>query len=165
MRALHGWQGGRIDVESAAVRVPFGTGALTLRIPKGTLRRSEDVWSASIQMLLPDRLGRTARLALQLEGDPGRVASLSGRVRFEGERLALAGWRELLSARLPFARHVPVAGTGNVELRATLDGGAIEQVTGELVADDVRLASFAAPVDVGYVNGNWKLYGDRKSVV
>jgi uncharacterized protein YhdP len=156
VRALRGWQGGRIDVESAAVRMPFGEGALTLRIPRGTLRRSEDVWSASMQMMLPDRLGRTARLALQLEGDPGSVDSLSGRVRFEGERLAFAGWRDLLSPRMPLARHVPARGSGNVTMRVTLSGGAIEQLTGEVRADDVRLASLAAPVDVGYLNGNWK---------
>ncbi len=156
VRALRGWQGGRIDVESAAVRIPFGAGALTLRVPRGTVRRSDDVWSASIQMLLPDRLGRTARLALQLEGDPGRVDSLSGRMRFDGERLAFAGWRDLLSPRMPVARHVPAAGTGNVKMRATLNAGAIEQLTGEIHADDVRLASLPTPVDMGYVNGNWK---------
>lgn len=154
-RVLHRWQGGRIDVESGTVRMALGHGSVALRIPRGTVRRSDDVWNASAQLLLPERLGRSARISLRLEGDPGRRETLSGRLRFDGERLALAGWRDLLGSYTPRARHLPASGSGNLELRATVRAGAFENVVGEIAADEVRLASLAAPISIGYLSGKW----------
>ncbi len=53
-------------------------------------------WSGHALVFLPERLGRTARVVFQLNGDINSPASFSGGVRFEGVRLSFSSWRGVL---------------------------------------------------------------------
>ncbi len=100
-RILKRWQGGRVDIEGGTLRLPDPGGSanpLTLQIRHASLRRAGSEWSGYGLVFLPERLGRTARIAMSLDGDLEKPAALSGSVRFEGRRLLFAGWREF-SAR------------------------------------------------------------------
>src|SRR4030095_6118605 len=62
-RLLQRWRGGRIAFEAVTLRLPDRAGAadaLALQIRRATLRRTDDDWSASALVFLPERLGHTA---------------------------------------------------------------------------------------------------------
>jgi uncharacterized protein YhdP len=86
-RLLQRWRGGRIEIEGGTLRLPDPAGssdALTLQIRRASLRRSDDDWSASALVFLPERLGHTARVAAQMKGDLSRLKDLQGSLRFDG---------------------------------------------------------------------------------
>src|SRR5690606_36419121 len=71
-KILQRWRGGRIELQGGTVRLPDPSGSanpLSVQIRRATIRRSEDRWNAFGLVFLPERLGGTARLAIQLEGD------------------------------------------------------------------------------------------------
>jgi uncharacterized protein YhdP len=170
-RILERWRGGRIDLQGGTLRLPGPAGSansLTLHIRRASLRRSDDEWNGFGLVFLPERMGRTARLAVQLQGDLSRPESLSGALRFEGWRLAFAGWRDVLSGAPRLARSVPSSGDGDVHLNLTLKDGRIEKADGQVRASGVTLgappwadasSAAAVPHDVlrlDYLAGDWR---------
>src|SRR5689334_4986583 len=114
-RILERWRGGRIDLQGGTLRVPDPSGSnnpLIVQVRRVSLRHADNEWNGFGLVLLPERLGRAARLAVQIQGDLDRPESWSGGLRFDGMRLAFAGWREALSHYPAFARSLPAAGGG-----------------------------------------------------
>jgi uncharacterized protein YhdP len=146
------WRGGRVDIEGGTIRLadPAGPGSLSLQIRSASLRRAESRWSAVGDFFLPERLGRSARLVLQLTGDPARPATLGGQLRFEGSRLRLPGWREILAGTPATQRYLPVEGAGDIELTARFARGELVGGSGR-----VRLAGLTllepSPVPAAHV--------------
>ena len=84
--------------------------ALVLTIRRASVYRALDQWSVQALVLLPERLGATARIDLRVRGNLNDAKSLGGSLRFDGVRLVFAGWRELLQGAPELARRLPAAG-------------------------------------------------------
>ena len=112
-------------------------------------------------VFLPERLGRTARVVMRLDGGLDRPEAWSGSLRFEGGRLAFAGWRDLGSVAPELARYVPVAGGGDVKVDLDFTHGHIEKAEGSLYAGGVALgspnASSDRKLDLDRLRGRWWL--------
>jgi uncharacterized protein YhdP len=176
-RILQRWQGGRIDIEGGTLRLPDPGGSanpLTLQIRRASLRRATSEWSGYGLVFLPERLGRTARIVMRLDGDLEKPAALSGTARFEGRRLLFAGWRDLLSATPDAARYLPRAGGGDVTVNVDFDKGRIVKASGKLSAGGLEFdaqgmlardgatsaSNAAAPGGVlalDHLRGEWRL--------
>ena len=175
VRLLEGWQGGRVDLEGGTLRLADPGGSpnpLVLQIRRASLRRAAltgpaapspatSEWSGYGLVFLPERLGRTARLVLRLDGDLERPAGLSGTVRFEGRRLVFSGWRELLAAVPGADRYLPRAGGGDLTLNVDFANGRVGKASGKVTAGGLE---FAAPGEPGrtlfsldHVRGEWRL--------
>lgn len=161
LQILEGWQGGRVDLEGGTLRVPDPTGApnpLILQIRRASLRRSTSEWSGYGLVFLPERLGRTARVALRLEGNLEKPAELSGSLRFEGRRLAFAGWRDVLGSFGAAHRYLPRAGGGDIALDVDFAGGRLIKASGKVSAGGLELAAAGrSSVKLDHVKGEWRL--------
>jgi len=144
LRLLQHWRGGRVEIEGGLLRLSDPANpvdALPLQIRQATLRHSGGQWSASALVFLPDRLGHTVRLAAQLQGELTRPRDLSGAVRFDGLRLAFAGWRRILAPLPALARQLPAAGSGDVVFRVNFARGALQKADGRVHAQEVLFAA------------------------
>lgn len=164
------WRGGRIEIEGGTLRLPDPSGSvnpLIVQVRRAALRRSENEWNGFGLVFLPERLGRAARVVVQLQGDPNNPQSLSGGLRFEGARLSFAGWREVLSSRPMIARNLPTAGAGDLTMQLTLRNGRIEKANGTVKASDlafgtpqwadsVRASIARNALKLDYVAGEWR---------
>ncbi|MEJ0036829.1 MAG: AsmA-like C-terminal region-containing protein [Gammaproteobacteria bacterium] len=167
-RVLDRWKGGVIDLQGGTLKVPDPAGAasvLTLQIRRAALKRAGDEWSGHALVFLPERLGRTARVVFQLNGDINSPGSLSGGVRFEGVRISFSSWRGVLGVLPRLASNLPQLGTGDVTFDLTLKNGVVEKADGEVRAFDLVLGTPAwlEPVQASrsslrldYVTGNWQ---------
>lgn len=165
---LDRWKGGVIDLQGGTLRLPDPGGsesALTLQIRRAAVRRSGDEWSGHALVFLPERLGRTARVVLQLTGDMDTPSSLSGKVRFEGMRLSFSSWRGMLEEMPRLASNLPQSGSGDVTVDLTLDKGRVEKANGELRAIDLVVGTppWLQPVQqsrgslkLDYLTGDWR---------
>jgi uncharacterized protein YhdP len=172
-RLLQRWRGGRIEFEGGTLRLPDPAGtadALALQIRRASLRRARDSWSASALVFLPERLGHTARVAAQLEGDLSDWRSLRGSVRFDGLRLAFAGWRQVFGPASRVTRHLPAGGDGDVSFRVSFDGSRLEKADGRIRAQDLAFkgppgflsggsqeGSRVGGLDLPRLRGTWRL--------
>lgn len=170
-RLLQRWRGGRIEFEGGTLRLPDPAGsadALALQVRRASLRRTDNQWSASALVFLPERLGHTARIAAQLAGDLTRPAQLQGSARFDGLRLAFAGWRQVFGADSPITRKLPSNGVGDVMFRVAFNRGNVEKADGSVHAQDVAfsgppwfLASQATGsgggLSLARLRGDWRL--------
>ncbi|HEY6924856.1 MAG TPA: AsmA-like C-terminal region-containing protein [Steroidobacteraceae bacterium] len=163
LQVLERWQGGRVDLEGGTLRVPDPSGApspLVLQIRRASLRRSTSEWSGYGLVFLPERLGRTARVALRLEGNLEKPAELSGSLRFEGRRLAFAGWRDTLGSLRDAQRYLPRAGGGDIALDVEFSAGRLIKASGRVSAGGLELAAGDEPhssVKLDHVKGEWRL--------
>ena len=160
-RVLSSWRGGQVDVEGGTLRttLPGGTVPARFGIRHAQLRRVAGEWHADAVVLLPEALGTGAHLTLQLHGDPALPQGASGTLGFEGRRLEFAGWRTL-AGQTPFARYLPQAGSGNLELRATFAHGQLSLLSGRVRAEGLRWhapAATAATLGLQRLRGNWQL--------
>jgi uncharacterized protein YhdP len=167
---LDRWRGGRIELEGGTLRLPDPNGSsnpIIVQVRRASLRRSEDQWSGFGLVFLPERLGRAARLAVQVKGDPSRVHTLTGSMRFEGMRLTFAGWREALRSRPALARSLPALGTGDLTLNLALKNGRIEKANGQIKASAIAFgtppwldsAHVSVPhgrLDLDYLAADWR---------
>ena len=114
-RILAHWRGGVIEIDRGSVRglLPGVAGLLTVR--HALLRRVGADWNAEAAVLLPEDLGASARLALQMSGDLEVPSSVSGTLLLEGERIEVGGWRTLAS--FAAQRYLPQAGSSNFSVR------------------------------------------------
>lgn len=163
-RLLRRWRDGRIDIEGGTLRLPDPGGSaepLLLQIRRASVRRTADEWNVFALVFLPERLGRTARVVMRLDGGLDRPQTWSGSLRFEGGRLAFAGWRDLGSFAPELARYLPVAGGGDVNLDLDFKNGRIEKAAGSLYAAGVELgaanASSDRKLDLDRLRGRWWL--------
>ncbi|MBX5461100.1 MAG: hypothetical protein IRZ28_08420 [Steroidobacteraceae bacterium] len=171
VRFLRRWRGGRIDIEGGTLRLPdphAASGPITVHVRRASLRRSGGEWNGFGLVFLPERLGRTARVVVQLRGDLDAPQTLSGGVRFEGTRLAFAGWRDVLAGRPRIASSLPASGNGDVSLNITVSEGRLEKADGEVKAADVTFAlppwvdasdpvmASRDPLTFEYVSGAWR---------
>src|SRR3569833_2186381 len=111
---LQRWRGGRIDIEGGTVRLPARSGAnpLSVQIRRATLRRSDDAWNVAGLLFLPDRVGRSARITMDVRGDLRQASALSGSLRIEAKRLLFPGSRDFLAGLPEVARFLPRGGHG-----------------------------------------------------
>ena len=173
VRLLEGWQGGRVDLEGGTLRLTDPGGSanpLVLQIRRASVRRAplsrgSSEWSGYGLVFLPERLGRTARLIMRLEGDMERPAELSGTVRFEGHRLLFAGWRELLGA-LPGAirgadPYLPRAGGGDLTLNVDFASGRVAKANGKVSAAGLEFEAPDQPgrtiLGIERIRAEWRL--------
>jgi uncharacterized protein YhdP len=175
VRLLENWQGGRVDLEGGTLRLADPNGAanpLVLQIRRASLRRAPltpatsatpatSEWSGYGLVFLPERLGRTARLVMRVDGDLEQPGGLSGMVRFEGRRLVFAGWRELLGGVPRANRYLPRAGGGDLTLDLEFASGRVARASGKVSAGGLE---FAAPDEPGRtlfnldrIRGEWHL--------
>ena len=186
VRILEGWQGGRVDLEGGTLRLPDPAGSnnpLVLQIRRASLRRSaapgvsgargaaagsvqvSDAqaaeWSGYGLVFLPERLGRTARVGVRLDGNLERAAGLSGSLHFEGHRLAFAGWRELLNSVPQAQRYLPSSGGGDVTLSVDFAGGRVAKASGKVSAGGLEFVAPDEPLrtvfNLEHIRGDWQL--------
>ena len=163
LQILEDWQGGRVDLEGGTLRLPDPTGSanpLTLQIRRASLRRSTSEWSGYGLVFLPERLGRTARVVLRVAGNLEEPAELSGSMRFEGRRLAFAGWRDLFGSVPAAQRYLPRAGGGDVALDVDFAGGHLVKASGKVSAGGLELPAAddsSRSVKFEHVKGEWRL--------
>ncbi len=125
---LQRWRGGRIDIEGGTLRFPGRGGNANLfnvQIRRATLRRSDDEWSVVGLMFLPDRVGRTARVNLRVQGDLGDPAQLGGSLRVEARRVLFPGCRDFLAGLQGLAPYLPRAGNGDLTVDLNFARGRI----------------------------------------
>jgi uncharacterized protein YhdP len=161
MRMLSRWRGGQIDIEGGTLHaLPPGAGApLALGISHARVRRLGWEWSADALVLLPESLGASARLALQMHGDPALPERLSGTLSVDGRRLESAGWRALAHRALT-DRYLPRAGRGNLEARLVFAHARLLSAQGKVHAEALEWAS-AGQSQPGLaferLSGQWQL--------
>jgi len=160
VKILQRWRDGRIDIESGTLRLPDPAGTanpFSLHIRRASLRRSEDEWSASGLAFLPERLGRSARFVVRVNGDISRIETLTGSLKFEGYRLAFNGWRDVLGAWPRLAKNLPLGGTGDVAVDLTLARGRVQKASGEVRAVDVSFAKESGTLALERLSGAWQI--------
>lgn len=162
-KLLERWRDGRIDIEGGTLRLPDPGGSANpflLQIRRASVRRSGDEWNVFALLFLPERLGRTARVAMRLNGGLERPDTLSGSLRFEGRRLSFPGWRDFAGFAPEFARYAPVAGGGDVSVNLDFSHGLIEKADGSVHAGGIVLGSANASqgaFDLDRLHGQWRL--------
>ena len=165
---LQRWRGGRIDIEGGTVRLPDAAGGanpLSVQIRRATLRRSDEEWNVAGLLLLPDRVGHSARVTLRVQGDLGHASALSGSLRVEARRLLFPGSRDFLAALPDVARFLPRGGNGDVTVDLSFDHGQIMKARGTVHAGELLFdapgGAAAAPARpnllvLDRVSGNWQ---------
>ena len=174
-RVLSHWRGGRFDIEGGTLRLPSAAGVAqtaVVALRHVALRREGVQWSAAALLQLPARLGTTARLTLQMTGDPADWSSVSGTVSVEGRLLEAAGWHSV-AATDALAALLPQAGVADVDLRLQLAGGTLAGGSGKVRAQGLewapRLAGSAplvlprlsAVCQLAQDRGGWRLNVDK----
>ena len=164
VRLLERWRDGRIDLEGGTLRLPDPTGGadpFLLQIRRASVRRSGDEWNLFALVFLPDRLGRTARVALRLDGGLDRPQIWTGSLRFDGRRLAFAGWHDFANFAPELARYTPAAGGGDLTLNLDFTHGQLDKAEGTIYAGGVVLASPTASsgrtLNLDRLRGRWWL--------
>jgi len=163
---LQRWRGGRIDIEGGTVRLPDAAGGvnpLSVQIRRATLRRSDDEWDVVALLFLPDRVGRTARITLDVRGDLRRASELSGSLRVEARRLLFPGSRDFLVGLPNIARFLPRGGRGDLTASLSFDRGQVVKAHGSVRAGGL---TFDAPgqgqvpghlLVLDRLSGNWNI--------
>jgi uncharacterized protein YhdP len=148
---LQRWRGGRIEIEGGSLRLPGAAAAnpVIVQIRRASLRRADNEWSVSGLVFLPDRVGRTARVTLRVQGDLGEPAALSGSLRVEARRLLFPGSRDFIAGLPDVARYLPRRGSGDMTVDVNFEHGRLVKASGNvraggLVFDAPRAAVVAA---------------------
>ncbi len=133
---LQRWRGGRIDIEGGTVRLPAssGTNPLSVQIRRATLRRSDDAWTVAGLLFLPDRVGRSARITMDVRGDLSQPSAVSGSLRFEAKRLLFPGSRDFFAALPQVARFLPRGGHGDATVALSFEQGEVVKAHGDVHA-------------------------------
>jgi uncharacterized protein YhdP len=139
LAVLQRWRGGRIDIEGGTVRLPATSGAspMSVQIRRATLRRSDDEWNMAGLLFLPDRVGRSARVTMDVKGDLNKASALSGTLRVEAKRLLFPGSRDFLVPLPAIARHLPRGGHGDMSMEVSFAQGQVVKAHGNIHAADL----------------------------
>jgi uncharacterized protein YhdP len=128
-----------------------------------TLRRSGARWNGEALVQLPQSLGESAHLTLQMTGDPEQPDTLNGVLDAAGRRLEPAGWR-LVQGLPRLAALLPQSGVADLEVRMQFARGVFSAGRGKLRAEDLawapRAAGGAAWV-LPRLAGEWRLAQER----
>jgi uncharacterized protein YhdP len=157
---LSRWRGGEIDISGGSLRtlLPGGSDAVTLGITHAQLRRLEADWSAEAQVVLPQALGASVHLALQLRARPDLEQISSASLSVEGHHLELAAWAVLLGAG--GRGELPRSGTGELLAQARFVQGRLQSASGHIAAESLAWrplsGSDSAPA-LEQLRGNWRL--------
>jgi uncharacterized protein YhdP len=159
---LQRWRGGRIDIDGGTLHLPDpagGANAFMLQLQRATLRRSDSEWSVFGLVLLPDAVGRTARIVLHVNGDLAKPDGLNGSLKLEARRLLFPGCRDLLAGIPDLAQYLPRGGNGDVTFDLDFEGGRIVKAGGNIRAS--RLV-FDAPghtntLELNRLRGDWRV--------
>ena len=157
-RILSHWRGGLIEIDRGSVRGLLPGAASLLAVRYALLRRVGADWNADARVLLPESLGASARIELQMSGDLELPGSVSGAVRLEGERLQLGGWRTLAPSAAQ--RYLPQAGSGNFVLRLSFAAGRLLAASGTIHAERLEwaaVAPFVTTLALNRLRGAWQL--------
>ncbi|MBV8909451.1 MAG: hypothetical protein JOZ89_01700, partial [Gammaproteobacteria bacterium] len=157
-RILSHWRGGVIEIDRGSIRGLLPGAATLLTVRHALLRRAGADWNADARVLLPESLGTSANLLLQMSGDLEKPASVSGTLRLEGERFELGGWRTL--APEGAQRYLPEAGSGNFGLRLSFAAGRLLGASGTFHAERLEWAPLApslTPLTLERLRGVWQL--------
>jgi uncharacterized protein YhdP len=148
---LQRWRGGRIDIEGGTVRLPASSGAnpLSVQIRRATLHRSEDAWNVAGLLFLPDRVGRSARVTMDVRGDLSHASALSGTLRVEAKRLLFPGCRDVLASLPGIARFLPRGGRGDMTVALSFAQGGVVKAHGDVHAAGLVFDSLDADGDAG----------------
>ncbi len=149
---LQRWRGGRIDIEGGSVRLPDAAGGanpLSVQIRRATLHRSDDEWNVAGLLFLPDRVGRSARVTLRVQGDLGKASALSGSLRIEARRLLFPGSRDFLAALPEVARFLPRGGNGDMTVDLSFAHGQVVKAHGNVHAGGLVFDAPGGPVVAG----------------
>jgi uncharacterized protein YhdP len=166
---LERWSGGRVDIEGGTLHLPEASDSAegwTLAIRRASISRVQDQWSAQAFVLLPERLGTSARLDLRVRGDLSDPSSLVGRAKLEAVHVAFGGWRSVLSRYPQFVRCLPQEGGGDLSVRADFAHGAIQQANGSVRAGGVEFADAHGArhsLLVDRVRGDWRVHREADS--
>lgn len=157
-RVLSRWRGGEIDIQGGTLRTALAHEGLpvTLDIRRAQLRRSADRWNADADLLLPEGLGASAHLSLQMRGDPATPGLCSGTLSLEGERLDIAAWRAVLPSP-QLASYLPEAGNANLDLHVTFAHGLVALLAGHVRAESLAWGVRGGTLPVQRVKGEWQL--------
>src|SRR4051812_29455978 len=135
---LQRWRGGRIDIEGGTVRLPAtaagGANPLSVQIRRATLRRSDDEWNVVGLLFLPDRVGRSARVTLDVKGDLSKASALSGSLRVEARRLLFPGSRDFLAGLPEITRFLPRGGHGDLSVDLSFEHSQVMKAHGSVHA-------------------------------
>ena len=159
-RILARWRGGRITITGGTLRtaLPGGARPLTLGLRRAELRRINADWSAEAQVALPQALGTSVRLSLQMRADPAAAGIFNGSLSFEGRGLQFSGWRAL--AGTAAAGYLPLSGSSDFDVQATLVEGRLRSATGKLAARALAWPATSpagVPLALGQLRGTWQL--------
>ena len=139
---------GHMQIEEGTVRLRdarFGAATVVLHVSRAQLARSVDGFAASGSVYLPERLGRSVYLALELQGDLDRPAQLTGgSVRLVGRKLAigpLGDWYAQTASRpqLALAR----SGVGDLKLDLKIAHGEVARGAGALAVNGLALRAIS----------------------
>jgi uncharacterized protein YhdP len=159
---LQGWRGGRIDIEGGTLRLPdhgANSNLLTVQIRRASLRRSDDEWSVAGLVYLPDRVGRTARVTLRLNGDLAEPKTLGGSLQVEAKRLLFPGCRDFLAGLPDLARYLPRGGNSDVSFDVSFMHGQLVKVSGNVHAGGLLFDSLLGShnsLALGGLRGEWR---------
>jgi len=159
-RILAGWRGGEISISGGTLRtiMPGGTQPVSFGIRYAQLRRLGADLRAEAQVALPETLGASVHMVLEMRGDPASAESCSGTLSFEGRRLELAGWAAL--AGTANEAYLPSSGSGDLEVQVAFAHGRLRAAFGKVAtgALEWRLPDAAGPsLALDRLRGAWQL--------
>ncbi len=159
-RILARWLGGQINISGGTLRtvLPGGTDAITLGISRAELRRVDADWSAEAQVQLPQTLGTSLHVSLQMRADPDLREVRSAAVSFEGRRLELGAWAALAGSGV--WSDFPRSGSGDFEMHAAFVHGRLHAASGRIAAEALEWPATRASGSVlafDRVRGSWQL--------
>ena len=154
------WRGGEIDISGGSLRTMFpgARDAVTLGITRAQLRRLDADWSAEAQLVLPQALGASLHLELQLQARPDLQQVSSATLSVEGHQLELAAWAALLG--VGDRTGIPDSGKGNLLAQATFMQGRLQSASGRIAAESLKwrpTASSDTAPSLERLRGNWRL--------
>lgn len=157
---LQRWRGGRIDIDGGTLHLPGtpdGGAPVDLKIRRAALRRTDDTWSMTGLLFLPDRVGRSARISLDVQGDLGDIATLGGKFSVEARRIQFAGLRLLLAGTGALSSMAPDSGGGDLTLDFRFSHGRLSKIHGTVQATTVAFDSIlgAREVMLDRVRAGW----------
>lgn len=141
---LQRWRGGRIDIDGGTLRVPGPPGtdsSINLQIRRAALRRQDDAWNMTGLLFLPERVGRSARISLDVRGDLGDIRTLAGTFHLEARRMQFSGLRSLLADTATPTSIIPDSGGGDLTLELRFAGGRLFRIGGTVHAAAAAFSS------------------------
>ena len=159
-RLLAHWRGGRINVVAGTLRtvLPGITEPVTLGISRAQLQRLGADWTGEAQLVLPQTLGASVQVSLQMRSPADLGAFTTASIHLAGQRLELARWLQVAGAASPI--DVPRSGRGDFEVQAAFVHGQLRAASGHMTAESLEWGARAPAgpsLAFASLRGNWRL--------